>query len=128
MLGFQKWENQSNIKKPLFLEWIQWNHRGLEICVEENTEEKNRITLLFDGVVYSYTNTLESYKPSVWIGKEEEYYPFYYSYDTEEAKKLRKEVEWIDEEIIHFVIVGIDNVIDIFTSEFPKILESHHKK
>lgn len=122
MRNFQKWNTaEFKVERPFFLEKIEWNSLGLEIVIEEDTEEKNIIKLLFEDIVYSYTNTLESYKPSVWIDKEEDYYPFYYSHCTEDIKNFCKDLEYIEDEIIHFLVIGIDHVLDIFTSDFPSI-------
>ena len=51
-----------------------------------------------------------------------EYYPFYYSYESEDLRYFRKDKEYIEDEIIHFVIIGIDNIIDVFTSELPELV------
>jgi hypothetical protein len=51
-----------------------------------------------------------------------EYYPFYYSYEIEDLRYFRKDKEYIEDEIIHFVIIGIDNIIDVFTSELPELV------
>lgn len=78
--------------------------------------------MIFADTVYLYMNTLESYKPNWWIGAEDVYYPFYYAEDSEYISKLREEVDHIeDDKIIHFVIIGVDNVVDVLTLDFPKI-------
>lgn len=118
--NFKRWDMDSPFK-DFFVEKIDWNSSGLEIILEEYSEDRTKVKLLFEGTVYSYTNTLEGFKPSVWIGAGEEYYSFYYSYSTEDIKNLCKNQEYIENEVIHFLIIGIDNVLDVFTSEFPSI-------
>ncbi|MBO8462701.1 MAG: hypothetical protein IAC13_02075 [Firmicutes bacterium] len=121
MVNFQKWDMEFPVTSSFFIEDIQWKHEGLEIILEEETEEKNRVRLVFEDTVYSYRNTLESYKPSVWIEQEQDYYPFYYSHCTKELKDFCNDLEDLEDEIIHFLIIGIDHVIDVFTSDFPRM-------
>lgn len=121
MTNFQKWNTIFKCENSFFIEQIRWTSSGLEILLEEYNEDRTIIRLLFEGTVYSYTNTLEDFKPSVWIKAGEECYPFYYSYSTEDIKNLCKNQEYIENEVIHFLIIGIDNVLDVFCSEFPKI-------
>lgn len=37
-----------------------------------------------------------------------------------ELKVKAKQIE--NERIIHFVIVGVDNIVEVLTSDFPKII------
>ena len=100
---------------------IKWDSEGLKINLEA---EKNlsKIRMIFAGRVYLYMSTLESYKPSWWIGEGDDYYPFYYAADSKYIKKLKEEANHIaDDKIIHFVIIGVDNVIDVLKSDFPRI-------
>ena len=123
--NFKRWEMEPSFqelfKDSFFVEKIDWNSPSLQIILEEYSEDRTKVKLLFEGNIYSYTNTLEGFKPSVWIGDGEEYYPFYYSYSTEEIKNLCKNQEYIENEVIHFLIIGIDNVLDVFCSEFPSM-------
>lgn len=123
--NFKRWEMplpfQDLFKDSFFVEKIDWKCSGLEIILEEYSEDRTKVKLLFEGNTYSYMNTLEGFKPSVWIGEGEEYYPFYYSYSTEDIKNLCKNQEYIENKVIHLLIIGIDNVLDVFTSEFPSI-------
>lgn len=37
-------------------------------------------------------------------------------------EKLKEDVNYVrDDEIIHFAILGLDDVVDVLTSDFPKI-------
>lgn len=81
-----------------------------------------KICLSFCDTVFFYKETLESFAPKWWIKEEENYYPFYYSYDSEDVKRLKTEVLHVaDEKIIHFVILGVDSVVEILTLDFPEI-------
>lgn len=119
--NFQKWNMDILFKDSFFVEKIDWNSSGLEILLEEYSEDRTKIKLLFENMVYSYTVTDEGCKPSVWISEREEYYPFYYSHCTEEIERFCKDLEYIRDNILHFLIIGIDYVIDVFTNEFPSI-------
>ena len=51
-----------------------------------------------------------------------DYYPFYYSIDSDMIYKLKEDAEQIrDDKIIHFLIVSLEDVIDVLTSDLPRI-------
>lgn len=105
----------------MYIEDIKWNFEGLKINLESEKCD-SKINLLFNDTVYLYLNTAESYKPSCWIETEDDYYPFYYSEESDYISKLKEEVDYIEsDKIIHFVIIGVDNIIDVLTSDFPVI-------
>lgn len=118
--NFKIWDMDPPVK-DFFVEKIDWNSSGLEIILEEYSEDRTKVKLLFENMVYSYTVTEEGYKPSVWISRQQQFYPFYYSYRTKEIERFCKDLEYIRADILHFLIIGIDFVIDVFTNEFPSI-------
>lgn len=121
MDNFKRFQVVNYKKDFIHIGQIKWDDEGLKINLETD-KNPSKINLIFADTVYLYSNTLESYKPSRWIGKEGDYYPFYYAEDSEYISKLKKEVDYIkDDKIIHFVIIGVDNVVDVLTSDFPKI-------
>lgn len=90
--------------------------------MELENENCEKIKLIFESAVYLYINTLESYKPEFWIENPEEYYPFLYSENSKKILELKKEATHIEnEKIIHFAIVGVDNIVEVSTSDFPKL-------
>lgn len=122
MKCFEKWMTEYNLEKPVFVEKIEWVESGLLIILKEDTKEKRLVQLLFEGTLYSYVCTNESYKPQYWISDKDQYYPFYFSCDTDDIKRLKDAAEHIEEEdIVHFVIVGIDTIVEVFTSELPSV-------
>lgn len=123
MENFKKFKIRDICKEPIFITDISWNHEGLKVTLE-NESDLRKICLLFDETVYLYQDTAEAYKPSWHIGSESDYYPFYYSEKSEMIVKLKKDVDHIiDDEIIHFVIIGVDDVVDVLTSDLPKVLD-----
>lgn len=105
----------------LYVENIKWNDKGL--VVELKNEKCEKIKLVFESTVYLYINTFESYKPEFWIENPEEYCPFLYSENTKKILELKKEAAHIEnEKIIHFAIVGAQNIVEVFTSDFPKVI------
>lgn len=117
--GFKKYKIDYS-GGALYVENIKWNDKGLVVELENENCEK--IKLVFESTVYLYINTLESYKPEFWIRKPEEYYPFFHSENSEKICELKKEAKHIEnEKIIHFAIVGVDNIVEVFTSDFPKV-------
>lgn len=110
MKGFKKYKiNYSG--GALYVENINWNDKGLIVELET---EKNRetIKLTFEDTVYFYINTEESYKPEFWIENPEDYYPFLYSENSKKILELKKEAPHIEnEKIIHFAIVGVENIV-----------------
>ncbi|WP_311482408.1 hypothetical protein [uncultured Anaerococcus sp.] len=53
-----------------------------------------------------------------------DYYPCYYSKNSDIIDKLKADVEFVrDDSIIHFVIIGLDDVVDVLTSNLPKIFK-----
>lgn len=105
----------------LYVENINWNDKGLVVELENDNCEI--IKLVFESTVYLYINTAESYKSDFWIEKPENYYPFLYSENSKKILELKKEAPHIEnEKIIHIAIVGIDNIVEVLTSDFPKII------
>lgn len=46
-----------------------------------------------------------------------------YSENSKKILELKKEAPHIENErIIHFAIVGVDNIVEVLTSDFPKIV------
>ncbi|WP_311537322.1 hypothetical protein [uncultured Anaerococcus sp.] len=121
MDNFKRYQVENYKKDFIHIGQIKWDFEGLMINLEAQKNPR-KISLIFADTVYFYMNTLESYKPSWWIESGEDYYPFYYAVDSEYISKLREEVDHIeDDKIIHFVIIGVDNVVDVLTNAFPKI-------
>lgn len=120
MEGFQKYKIDYS-GGALYAENIKWNDEGL--VVELETEKNHeKIKLIFEDTVYLYINTSESYKPEFWIEKPEDYYPFLYSENTKKICELKKEATHIEnEKIIHFAIVGAQNIVEVLTSAFSKV-------
>ena len=119
MEGFQKYKLDCS-GGALYVENIKWNDEGLVVELENENCEK--IKLIFESTVYLYINTLESYKPEFWIERPEDYYPFLYSENSKKILELKKEAAHIEnEKIIHFAIVGVDNIVEVLTSNFPKL-------
>ena len=105
----------------LYVENINWNDKGLVVELENDNCEI--IKLVFENTVYLYINTAESYKLEFWIENPENYYPFLYSETSKKILELKKEAPHIEnEKIIHIAIVGIDNIVEVLTSDFPKII------
>lgn len=122
MESFKKFKKIDLSPEPLFITDISWNHEVLKVTLENKSDLK-KICLLFDETVYLYQDTAEIYKPSWHIGSESDYYPYYYSEKSEMVVKLKKDVDHIIyDEIIHFVIIGVDDVVDVLTSDLPKIV------
>lgn len=106
--------------EALYVENIKWNDKGLVVELENDNCEI--IKLVFENTVYLYINTAESYKPKFWIENPEEYYPFLYLEDSKKICELKKEAKHIEnKKIIHFAIVGVDNIVEVFTSDFPRV-------
>ena len=119
MEGFKKYKIDYS-GGALYVENIKWNDKGLVVELENENCEK--IKLIFESTVYLYINTSESYKPEFWIENPEDYYPFLYSKNSKKILELKKEVAYIEnEKIIHFAIVGAQNIVEVFTSDFPKV-------
>ena len=79
-----------------------------------------KLRLLFDKTVYAYQVTQESYKPSCWIDSPHDYYPFYYTKNSDLIDRLKKDVDHIrNDKIIHFMIVGLEDVVDVLTVDLP---------
>lgn len=107
--------------EALYVENINWNDKGLVVELENDNCEI--IKLIFESTVYLYINTAESYKPEFWIENPEDYYPFLYSEESEKIRELKVKAKQIEnEKIIHFAIVGVDNIVEVLTSDFPKII------
>lgn len=120
MEKFQKYKIDYS-GEALYVENIKWNDKGLVVELENENCEK--IKLIFEDTVYLYINTLESYKSEFWIRKPDDYYPFLYSENSKKIRELKKEAAHIEnEKIIHFAIVGAQNIVEVLTSDFPKVI------
>lgn len=121
MENFKKYIIRDLSPETLYITVISWNHEGLKVTLESESG-LDKIGLLFDETVYLYQDTAEFCKPSWHIDSESDYYPFYYSEKSEIIDKLKEDVDYVrDDEIIHFVIIGIDDVVDVLTTDLPKI-------
>ncbi len=119
MQGFKKYKIDYSCG-ALYVENINWNDKGLVVELENDNCEI--IKLVFESTVYFYINTAESYKPEFWIENPEDYYPFLYSENSKKILELKKEAPHIgNEKIIHFAIVGVENIVEVFTSDFPRV-------
>lgn len=123
MENFKKYTIEDLSPEPLFIVDISWNNKGLKVNLESESG-LDKIGILFDETVYLYQDTAESYKPSCRIESSDEYYPLYYSEKSEMIDKLKEDVDHVrDDEIIHFVIIGLDDVVDVLTTDLPKIFK-----
>lgn len=121
MENFKKFQIERKKNIPFFIGDIRWDYDGLRISLI-SLDGYEKVHLLFDKTVYLYQVTDESYKPSCWIDSVADYYPFYYSLDSYLIEKLKEDVEEIrDDKVIHFLIVGLEDVIDVLTSDLPRI-------
>lgn len=121
MENFKKFQVEREYDTPFFIRDIKRDYKGLKINLV-SIDGYEELQLLFDKTVYLYQVTLESYKPSCWIDSTEDYYPLYYTYDSDMIDKLKEEVAHLsDDKIIHFMIVGLEDVIDVMTSDLPII-------
>lgn len=123
MENFKKYIIEDLSPEPLFIVDISWNNEGLKVNLESESG-LYKIGLLFDETVYLYQYTAESYIPSCRIDSSDEYYPFYYSKNSEMIDRLKEDVDYVrDDEIIHFVIIGLDDVVDGLTTDLPKVFK-----
>lgn len=123
MGNFKKYIIRELSPEPLYIIDISWNNEGLKVTLESESG-LDKIGLLFDETVYLYQDTAESYKPSCRIESTDEYSPFYYSEKSEMIDKLKEDVYYVkDDEIIHFVIIGLDDVVDVLTTDLPKVFK-----
>lgn len=90
----------------------------------ESESGLDKIGILFYETVYLYQDTAESYKPRWRIDSSDEYYPFYYIKNSEMIDRLKEDVDYVrDDEIIHFVIISLDDVVDVLTTDLPKVFK-----
>ena len=123
MENFKKYIIEVLSPEPLFIVDISWNDKGLKVILESESG-LDKIGILFDETVYLYQDTAESYKPRWRINSSDEYYPFYYSEKSEMIDRLKEDVDYVrDDEIIHFVIIGLDEVVDVLTTDLPKVFK-----
>lgn len=123
MGNFKKYIIRELSPEPFYIIDISWNNEGLKVTLESESG-LDKIGLLFDETVYLYQDTAEPYKPRWRIESTDEYSPFYYSEKSEMIDKLKEDVYYVkDDEIIHFVIIGLDDVVDVLTTDLPKVFK-----
>ncbi len=121
MENFKKFQIERKRNLPFFVGDIRWDYEGLKISLV-SIDGYEKLCLLFDKTVYLYQVTQESYKPSSWIDSPNDYYPFYFSENSDMINKIKEDVDLVrDDKIIHFLIVGLEDVIDVLTIDFPII-------
>ena len=121
MENFKKFQIERKKNIPFFIGDIRWDYDGLRISLI-SLDGYVKVHLLFDKAVYLYQVTDESYKPSSWIDSPHDYYPFYYTENSDLIDRLKKDVDHIrDDKIIHFLIIGLEDVIDVLTVDYPII-------
>lgn len=113
-----KYEIDLEIKEVFYIKDSGYKENGFMINLEDAINENN-IQLKWDKIL-SYCETDESYRPDFWIEDFSDYNPIYYTKDSKYIEFIKR-INEDDTELIHFIVVGGDYVIDVISQDFPKI-------
>lgn len=113
-----KYEIDLEIKQVFYIKDSGYKDNGFVINLEDAGNENN-IQLKQDKIL-SYCETDESYRPDFWIEDFSDYNPIYYTKDFQFIEFIKK-INEDDTELIYFIVVGADYVIDVISFDFPKI-------
>ena len=118
-----KWLTDKNFEKYNYASFVGYEDGYFTVILEEffDQTDRKKVKFIWDKI-YSYMETKESYREDVWIGEEEEYWPFY---RREESLYIStfKSINTIyqEDDIYHYVILG-EQVVDILSGPDPTIV------
>ena len=125
--NFEKWIPTEQLGFAYDVENISWGADGLSfalICEDKTiTPDKlKKFSLVWDsGSVVSYHVTDETYRADCWDLDFENDGRFYISRESEYISNLKQKSRLFPENILHFVIVGTNTIVDVLAKTYPEI-------
>ena len=124
--NFKKWTPHEDVDEVYDMEEVgfQRDEGFIVFLVPDNLEHDKRsdyfVKLIWEDVL-CYQVTQETYRPDVWISDEDEVWTFYISESSEYLQNFQKDNILAPKKIYHFLISGTNFILDILSTEYPKV-------
>ena len=127
---WHRWEPiKADLNGNYYIDLVEQSHNGFRILLEqEDTAQK--IEILFTGLVLAYRGTEEGVRFHLFTLLSEEYGTEFYAQWTFFKVENSSYIKWVSGECygvvdnlepMHFVIMGLDLVLDIVASYEPQV-------
>ncbi|MBQ3048514.1 MAG: hypothetical protein IJC94_01015 [Oscillospiraceae bacterium] len=123
---FEKWNPTDNLGTHYDVEEIRYCEEGISFTVVTDGKKtadisgKFQIVWNFEDII-SYHVTDETYRADCWGLDFENDGRFYISQRSDYIAELRKRSPLLPDNVIHFLIVGSNTVIDVLAKEYPTV-------
>ncbi|MCB5855715.1 hypothetical protein LIR37_15240 [Flavonifractor plautii] len=122
---FIKWIPHSDVVAVYDMEDIGWRNEGFVLTLfPDDLDPAKRSKYNFEMVwqeVLCYQVTDERYRPDLWVSSPDEAWTFYTSESSEFLENFRKDNDLVPDTVYHFIVGGTNFVIDILSTEYPKV-------
>ncbi|MEY8417457.1 hypothetical protein AAK964_14320 [Tissierella praeacuta] len=126
--NFKIWIPHEDVDEVYDMEEVGFKRsEGFVVLLVPDHFEKDRRSeynakLVWDDVL-SYMVTEEGYRPELWGNerKTDEIWTFYISKSSDYLNKFREKNYIVPEKTYHFFICGTNYMIDILSTEYPKV-------
>lgn len=127
---WKKWEPVANMAQKYYVDSIQDNIKGLNIILSDSKHDNSFLEILFNYSVHGYRSTDESFRQKIFSDLEEKHITEFYSKWTLFKVTNSEYLKWISdqsfsisesENLIHFVIMAADSIVDIVAAYEPQI-------
>ncbi len=125
-----RWEPARGLSSKYSIESTIFDDNGLKIILCDELDQTKKISLVFDGIIGSYKLTDETYKIETWAFLDKQYGANFYSKwtffkvsNSSYLRMLSEESSGIADSrnLIHFVIIEVNVVLEIVASYEPKV-------
>lgn len=124
--NFKKWTPDKRVDEVYDMEFAGYvKDEGFVVILipdhfEKDKRSNHKVKLIWDNII-TYLVTEEGYRPELWISDEEYLWSFYTSQTSNFLTKFRKENYLVPENTYHFLLAGTNLVVDVLSSEFPRV-------
>lgn len=123
---FQKWDNQIIDTNQFDVQKISWEETGFVVSLisyeQQQNKKKDRIHLVWDpSQVISYHVTDETYRPDCWGVDFHREGRLFATRESEYIEIFKKLSPLVPDEVIHFIIIGTDTIVDLLVKSYPEV-------
>jgi len=124
---YQKWTPIDNLERAYDVDGIYWESSGLSFVFvvddrQATTEDIQKFELTWESsTVISYHVTDETYRADCWELDFENNGRFYICNESQYLEKFREKSPLFPDNVIHFVLVGTNTIVDVLAKDYPKV-------
>lgn len=124
---FEKWTPIDNLKRAYDVDGIYWETSGLSFVLVMDDRmstvddiQKLKFTWNSSNLI-SYHVTDETYRADCWELDFENNGRFYICNESQYLEKFREKSPLFPDNVIHFVLVGTNTIVDVLAKDYPKV-------